>query len=72
MDTERAETPIEFLTKLGDRLKVQQDVDRDLADLVAQHLLTNAPNEECVNHAFAAMTRLAVDRAALPREQPDE
>jgi hypothetical protein len=63
MDDEPIETTSEFLSTLSETLKAQQDFDDDLASLIAKHLLTSTPNEECVNHAFAAMTELASSRA---------
>jgi hypothetical protein len=69
MDNELIETPSEFLSTLRDALKAQQDFDLDLANFVADHLLTSTPNEDCVTHALEAMTELAISRA---KERSDE
>ena len=72
MDNQRIEMPMEFLSKLGDALKAHEGVDIALANLVSQHLLTTAPNQDCVGQALAAITQLATDRASLPKEPAHE
>lgn len=63
--------PVTFLAELGRALSAREGVDPELASLVSQHLLTAAPEEDCVGQTLRAITELAAKRAALKGE-PDE
>jgi hypothetical protein len=63
--------PVTFLAELGRALKAREGLDPDLASLVSQHLLTSAPEEDCVGESLRAITSLAGKRAA-PKEESDE
>ena len=57
-----------FLTELGDALKSLDGGDTDLAEIVAMHLLTDAPEADCVEKALTAIIALA-ERRANPVEK---
>jgi hypothetical protein len=63
-----AATPGEFLTELGKLLTAQPGVDLGLAEIIAQHLLTATPANDCVMQASAAIAVLAGERAMAPAE----
>lgn len=56
------ETPAEFLSQLGEKLRGQKDTDGALADLVSSHLLKVDPNDACVTNLKAAIIELAETR----------
>ena len=57
-------TPAEFLLVLTQSLKAEQDVDADLLNILAEHILIDAPKETCVADARAQIVKLAQQRAA--------
>lgn len=66
------QSPDEFLNGLAAALRVHQGVDAGVAEVLTQHLLTAAPDENCVEHALDAINALAIARAGLPRENVDD
>jgi hypothetical protein len=64
-------TPATLLAQLGQALKTCQDVDTSLAEIVAEHILTAAPAEDCLEQAMTAITALAAARATHPMENAD-
>lgn len=68
---DRAGTPGEFLATLSEALKALDDVDVDLARILADHLLTEAANANAVANANAEIVALATQRAAPVEEQAD-
>jgi hypothetical protein len=64
-------TPAAFLAQLGEALKTCQGVDAGLAEIVAEHILTAAPAEDCLEQAMTAITTLAAARATHPKENAD-
>ena len=67
------ETPAAFLAELDQELTTREgeDEDADLATIVAEHILTAAPAEDCVEQAMAAIKKLAASRANPPEEDAD-
>lgn len=65
------ETGGEFLGRLGDVLKAREGGDSDLAEILAEHILTPTPADDCVAQAMTAIVSLAGARARLSEEDPD-
>lgn len=65
------EAPEAFLTGLSTALKASDDVDADLAAILADHLLTVTPHANVIINAKAAILALAAKRAAPGEEQFD-
>lgn len=65
MEEQTARTPAAFLSELGNALKSREGVDPDLANLILQHILTAAPDQNCVEQASKAMAALADARAVV-------
>ncbi|MDX6497765.1 MAG: hypothetical protein QOG23_1025 [Blastocatellia bacterium] len=63
MEEQADVTPAAFLSELGSTLKSSREVDPDLANLISQHILTAAPDKNCVEHVSKAMAALADARA---------
>ena len=57
------ETPSEFLSKLGQKLKDSEGMDQDLAKIVVEEILSPSPGLDCVKKASKAIAELAEDRA---------
>lgn len=66
------EAPEAFLTGLFTALKASDDIDSDLAAILADHLLTVTPHPNVVINAKAAILALAAKRAALAEEPVDD
>lgn len=64
-----AETPADFLAKLGKALRESEGVDVGLADILSSHVLTAEPNVGAVAQAKDAILRLAGERANLPKPE---
>lgn len=64
--------PAAFLAHLRQALKTRQDLDADLANIVAEHILTAEPAEDCVEQATTAITALAAARATGTKEHADD
>lgn len=64
-----AESPGNFLVNLGKALRDQENVDIDLAEILAAHLLTAEPAVEAVTKAKLAILKLAGDRANPPKPE---
>ena len=60
------ESPGEFLARLSQKLREQDNVDAGLADILSTHLLTAEPSFDAVSKAKAAILRLARSRATPP------
>jgi hypothetical protein len=58
------ETPADFLTNLGTTLRAKENIDVDLADILARHLLTVSPAADALTKAKEAILKLASERAA--------
>lgn len=65
------ETPAGFLAHLGQALKTREDVDAELAGILAEHILTSTPAENCVEKAMTAINTLAEARVTPPEEDTD-
>ncbi len=65
------ENPSDFLSKLGSELKDSEETDSDLAEILAEYILTASPSPDCVKKASKAITDLA-ERRAAPGEDQDE
>ena len=64
-------TPAAFLAELGQALTTREGEDAELARIVAEHILTAAPAEDCVDRAMTAIRALAASRASPPKEDAD-
>lgn len=66
-------TPAVFLAELGQELKDRkgENGDTELAGILAEHILTAAPAEDCVDQALTAIRSLAVSRKSPPKEDAD-
>ncbi len=66
-------TPAVFLAELGQELKNRQGEDEDtgLAGIMAEHILSATPTEDCVKQAMAAINTLAASRTNPPEENAD-
>ena len=58
----------EFLAFLCEELKKSKDVDADLAEIIAHHILTPNPADDCVEKAMGAIKELAALRATPSEE----
>jgi hypothetical protein len=58
-----SETPVAFLKRLGEGLKGSEEVDRDVAAIIATHILQGAPAPNAVTLAKDAFLKLAEKRA---------
>lgn len=67
----QVDAPKVFLATLSETLKASDDVDVDLAGILADHLLTVTPHANAVGNAKAAIVALAAKRAASVDEQVD-
>ena len=63
------ETPEAFLASVCKALKVSDNVDAGLADILSDHLLTVTPHANAVSNARVAIVALAARRAAAGKEQ---
>jgi hypothetical protein len=61
----KIESPSEFLTTLGERLRATRDVDTELVDILVKNLLTDSPAEDAGTIACDAIAALA-EKRALP------
>lgn len=61
---EPIETPAAFLKALGDSLKAREDVDSELAGILATHILKVDPAKSSVVQAKDAILKLATERAS--------
>ncbi len=57
------ELPTEFLVSLGKLLQASSDTDLQLAEILAQQILTAEPAKDCVEQAFLEIEALAAARA---------
>ena len=64
-----AESPVEFLAKLGNALREKENVDVGLVDILAKHLLTAAPAVDAIVKAKDAILELAAERANPPKPE---
>src|SRR4051812_7611158 len=64
-----ATSPADFLLDLGKALREKENIDTDLAEILAEYLLTATPAVDAVAKAKDAIVKLAVARADPP--QPD-
>ena len=64
------DTPSEFLSKLGRKLKDSEGTDQDLAKILVEEILSPSPGSDCVKKASNAIANLAEDRAT-PGEEDD-
>ena len=65
------ETSAAFLVQLGQALKARKGVDAELAEIVVEHILSAAPDEDCVEQAMTAINALAASRITPPKENAD-
>jgi hypothetical protein len=70
-DEQKIETPGDFLTALGERLRAAPDVDTELADILIATLLTDSPVKDATTTACDAVAKLAEKRALPPKELTD-
>ncbi|MEQ8349162.1 MAG: hypothetical protein RIB84_04995 [Sneathiellaceae bacterium] len=63
------ESIAEFLKNLGKVLREKENMDSDLADILAKHLLTATPAVDAVAKAKEAIVKLAVARADPPKPE---
>ena len=59
-------SPGAFLAQIGTDLQAARQADKDVAAVLAKHLLIAAPSDNAVALAKEALVRLAEQRAALP------
>lgn len=62
-NSEKAETPAQFLEALSIKLKAVDKVDAELAAALAQRLLTTTPTGDAVDRALDDIKKLATERA---------
>jgi hypothetical protein len=67
-----AESPADFLANLGNVLREKENIDLDLADILAKHLLTTARAVDAVAKAKDAILKLAGERASPPTPDVDD
>lgn len=65
-DGNQLPSPGEFLAKIGRDLQAGTEGDKDLAAVLAKHLLIATPADNAVTLAKEALMRLAEQRAAHP------
>lgn len=69
---EPAEASDEFLKALAENLKVEEDVDVGLAEILNAHILKAKPAQNAIAQAKDAILQLAAARASPPQpEQTD-
>lgn len=66
------ETPSDFLSKLGQRLKDSEEIDQDLAEILVEKILSASPGSDCVKNASKAIAELAEDRATPAEDENGE
>jgi hypothetical protein len=69
-EQKKDETPAAFLQALGKSLSEKAGVDADLAAILCEHILREAPAKDAVATAKAAIAKLAANRAAPVKPAP--
>ena len=68
--SDEPETPAAFLTGVATTLKSSDDLDEDLAEILATHVLVAEPAKDAVANAKAAIVALAQRRATPAKQEP--
>ncbi len=66
------ETPAEFLKRLGQEMIAKDSEDTELAKIIAEHILTTEPSDDCVMQSMAAIKDLASSRATPPEKEGED